>query len=325
MMGMRTRGVSYMSGVHEPDEVARIMRTIRHDLSCTSVMVVDSDVDSLVEAAAIALAEGLDVVVRPHPGNVRARALLDHLRTAAVAAEGLRASAPGKVSLIVGNELSMTTPGIVPGLGELSRLMVILRARSLLRRRISRRVNQLLVRAAEVARGHFGGPIGYCAAMWEEVDHGPFDFVGVNLYRTGTDAAGYRRRVADLVASAGKPVVITEFGCGAQVGGDVRGPGSFLVVNWLVDPPRIKGGVERDESVQAAYLAELVDVYDDVGVDGCFAFTFCMADFPHRPEDPAHDLDLAGFGLVAVPPDDVANWRPKEAFHALARAYAALA
>src|SRR3712207_1589511 len=107
MVRMRTRGVSYMSGVHEPDEVARIMRTIRHDLSCTSVMVVDSDVDSLVEAAAIALAEGLDVVVRPHPGNVRARAALEHLRTAAVAAEGLRASAPGKVTLIVGNELSM--------------------------------------------------------------------------------------------------------------------------------------------------------------------------------------------------------------------------
>lgn len=190
------------------------------------------------------------------------------------------------------------------------RLALILRAERLLRRRITRGVDRLLTRAAAVAREHFGGPVGYGAAMWEHVDHEPFDFVGVNLYRTGTDTTGYRLRVRDLVASAGKPVVITEFGCGAQIGGDHRGPGSFQVVNWFADPPRVKDGHARDETVQAAYLADLVAVYAAEGVEECFAFTFCMPDFPHRPDDPAHDLDLAGFGLVAVPPDDVCNWRP---------------
>ncbi|WP_433157030.1 hypothetical protein [Kribbella sp. CA-247076] len=323
-MGLRTRGVSYTSGIHPVDEVRRIMRVIHHDLSCTSVMLIDTEVDSLMEVARIALDEGLDVVVRPHLPDARAGAVLEHLRAMALAAEKLRASYPSRVTLLVGTEFSLTARGIVPGPHQMVRLPLILRARPLLRRRITRRVNRLLTAAAAVAREHFHGPVGYGAAMWEDVDHTPFDFVGVNLYRAGTDTEGYRRRVRELVTSAGKPVVITEFGCGAQVGGDLRGPGSFLVVNWFADPPRIKDGHVRDEAVQASYLTDLIDLYAAEGVDGCFAFTFCMPDFPHRPDDPTHDLDLAGFGLVAVPPDDPSNWQPKQAFHALAQKYAAL-
>jgi hypothetical protein len=265
------------------------------------------------------------VVVRPHLPDARAAAVLEHLRVMATGAEELRAAHAGRVTLLVGTEFSLTARGIVPGPHQMLRLALILRARRLLRRRITRRVNRLLADAAVVAREHFGGPVGYGAAMWEKVDHTPFDFVGVNLYRTGTDTIGYRRQVRELVASTDKPVVITEFGCGAQVDGDRRGPGSFQVVNWFADPPTIKAGHIRDETVQAAYLAELIDVYATEGVDGCFVFTFCMSEFPHRPDDPAHDLDLAGFGIVAVSPEDAGQWRPKEAFHAVARKYAALA
>ncbi len=325
MAALRTRGVSYTSGIHPADEVRRVMRAIRGELSCTSVMLIDSEVDSLVEAARIALDAGLDVVVRPHLPDARAAAVLEHVRVMASAAEELRTAHPGRVTLLVGTEFSLTARGIVPGPHQMLRLALLLRAHRLLRRRITRRVNRLLADAAVVARAHFGGPVGYGAATWEQVDHSPFDFVGVNLYRTGSDTTGYRRQVRDLVASTDKPAVITEFGCGAQVGGDRRGPGSFQVVNWFTEPPRVKAGHARDEAVQAAYLAELIDLYDTEAVDGCFVFTFCMPDFPHRPDDPAHDLDLAGFGIVAVSPEDPSRWQPKQAFHAVARKYATLA
>ena len=36
------------------------------------------------------------------------------------------------------------------------------------------------------------------------------------------------------------------------------------------------------------------------------------------------DLDMAGFGLVRVAPDGPLAWRPKAAFHEVARRYGAL-
>ena len=322
--GLRDRGISYHSGTHATDDVRRVMRTVRRDLSCSSVMVIDSDIESLVEAARIALDEGLDVVVRPQLADAAANVVLEHLGRMATSAEQLRLEFPLRVSLLVGTEFSLTARGIVPGVHQLIRLELILRARWLLRNRIERRLNRLLEDAAAVARERFGGPVGYGAAMWEIVDHTPFDFVGVNLYRTGTDVDAYRRTVRELVTSSDKPVVVTEFGCGAQLHGDRRGPGAFRTVHWFADPPTVKPGYVRDENVQAAYLEDLIDVYADEGVSGCFAFTFCMTDFPHRPDDPRHDLDMAGFGVVAVSPSDPAMWRPKAAFHALGRSYASL-
>lgn len=48
-----------------------------------------------------------------------------------------------------------------------------------------------------------------------------------------------------------------------------------------------------------------------------------MPGYP-RHDDPRHDLDRAGFGVVAVGEHDQASWTPKEAFHAVARRYAGL-
>jgi hypothetical protein len=92
-------------------------------------------------------------------------------------------------------------------------------------------------------------------------------------------------------------------------------------VNWFAQPPRIRDGHVRDEGVQAAYLAELIDLYADAGVHGCFVFTFAMPDFPHHP-DPRHDLDMAGFGVVKALPDG--RCEPKQAFGEVARRYSGL-
>jgi hypothetical protein len=315
------RGISYAAGSHDPTGTRRVMRTIRQDLHCTTVMVLDSDVDTLVDACRIALEEDLDVWVRPHLPDRRPPALREHLGRLAERAEELRRAHPDRVTLMVGSEFSLTSRGIVPGPRTFLRLPLVLRWGRFLRPRITRRLARLLPTMLAVARAHFAGPITYAAASWEDVDWTSFDLVGVNLYRFGTDPAAYATRVRGLVSSSDKPVVVTEFGCGAQVGGDVRGPGSFRIVNWFATPPRVREGHERDEATQAAYLSDLIDLYDEVGVHGCFVFTFVMPEFPHDPADPAHDLDMAGFGIVKVPAGEPSAWEPKLAFEAVAQRY----
>lgn len=187
------------------------------------------------------------------------------------------------------------------------------------RRRINRRLHRLLARTVAIARRRFQGPLTYSAAGWEEVDWAPFDLVGVSLYRGARNQATYTDRLRGLVRdNAGKPVVITEFGCGAFTGADLRGAGSFQIVDWFAEPPRIRDDHPRDESVQARYLGELIDLYDAEGVHGCFVFTFAMPDFARR-EDPSLDLDKAGFGVMAVTEDGV--YQRKEAFGEVARRY----
>jgi hypothetical protein len=317
------RGVSYLCDGVPGDALHRDLSAIRHDLRCTAVMLIGADGDALVGAARAALDVGLDVHLRPHVPDRRRRELLAHLAGTARAAEQLRTRFPGRVTLLVGSEFSHTAPGIVPGPRSFVRLQVVLRWRRVLRRRVTRRLDALLVEAVATARRHFTGPLTYAAAGWEEVDWSRFDVVGVSLYRGGTDPAAYRDRLRALVRGHRKPVVITEFGCGAFVGADRRGAASFRIVDWFADPPRVRDGHVRDEGAQAGYLGELIDLYAAEGVHGCFAFTFVMRDFPHRA-DPAEDLDMAGFGLVKVPPDDPLTWAPKAAFHTVAEHYRAL-
>lgn len=323
MDGLAVRGISYLVEDVPPEAVRADLRVVREELRCTTVMLIGADPRELADAGRCALELGLDVWVRPQLVDARPRQLRKHLARVAAAAEELRRRYPGRVTLLVGSEFSLTSRGLVPGRWTFLRLQVVLRWRRFFDRRITRRLDALLADLLATARRAFGGPVTYAAAFWERVDWSGFDVAGVNLYRLGDDPAGYERRLRALVAEAGKPVVVTEFGCGAHAGADRRGPGSFLIVDWFAQPPRVRAGHVRDEGVQAAYLAELIDLYADAGVHGCFVFTFAMPDFPHRP-DPCHDLDLAGFGVVAVLPEGPARWVPKQAFREVAQRYARL-
>jgi hypothetical protein len=323
MSGLAVRGISYTVGDIPLESVRADLRVIREDLHCTAVMLIGTDPQELAEAARHALDVGLDVYLRPYLADVRPPRLRAHLAGVAATAEALRLRYPGRVTLLVGSEFSLSSRGMVPGRWVFLRLQVILRWRRYLDRRITRRLNALLTDLLAVARREFAGPVTYAASFWERVDWSAFDVVGVNLYRLGDDPAGYERRLRALVAEAGKPVVVTEFGCGAHLGADRRGPGSFRIVNWFAQPPRVRDGHVRDEGVQAAYLAELIDLYADAGVHGCFVFTFAMPDFPHHP-DPSHDLDMAGFGVVKALPDGPRQWAPKQAFGEVARRYGRL-
>lgn len=320
-MALAIKGVSYNTDGTAAEAVRRDLRTIRDELHCTTVMLNGTDGERQIEAARHALDIGLDVWIQSHQVDRPHRATLAHLAAVADAAEELRVEHPGRVTLVVGCEFSLCSPGMVPGPGVYVRLQVILRWRRLFDRRITRRLKVLLDAALTTARASFNGPVTYGAAFWEDVDWSGFDIVGVNLYRLGTDTDEYAERVQTLVREAGKPVVVTEFGCGAHYGAEKTGPGSFRIVNWFAVPPRVRPGNVRDEHTQARYLGELIDLYEARGVHGCFVFTYAMPDFPHHP-NPAHDLDMAGFGLVKTASDDPAQREPKEAFHEVAGKYA---
>jgi hypothetical protein len=307
-------GVSYLVG--PTDEARRDLEVIARELHCDTVMLIGGDVPRLIAAARTALDLGLDVHLRPDATDMSQSRMLEMLAAVAAAAEVLRVDHAERVTLLVGSELSHAVPGIVPGLRSFLRLRLIIRHHRLLRRRIDKRLNRLLVRAAAVARRRFHGPLTYAAAGWEAPDWSLFDLVSLSLYRTARNRDTYVGGLRSLVRdSGGKPVVVSEFGCGAFTGADDRGAGSFQIVDWLADPPRIRGEHPRDEAVQARYLTELIDLYDAEGVYGCFVFTFVMPDFPHR-DDPSLDLDKAGFGLIAVSEDGTR--RRKAAFNAVA-------
>jgi hypothetical protein len=319
---LTVRGISYLVGEASADARPLDLEVIARELRCNTVMLIGGDVNRLVDAARTALETGLGVYIQLHVPDLPQRNLLEHLDAIAQMAEVLRREYPDRVTLLVGSEFSHTAPGIVPGPKSFLRLKLILRLQPVLRRRIDRRLHRLLTAAVTTARRRFDGPVTYSAAGWEHVDWSLFDLVGVSLYRSGRNQATYTDRLRSIVRHHDKPVVITEFGCGAFTGADLRGAGSFQIVNWFTASPHIRGDHPRDETVQARYLGELIDQYNAEGVHGCFVFTFVMPDFPHR-EDPRLDLDKAGFGVVAVTEDGTS--RPKEAFHEVARRYGDIA
>ena len=58
--------------------------------------------------------------------------------------------------------------------------------------RLGRDLNAFLADAVAAVRPAFGGPLTYSSGMWEDVDWGPFDMVGVDLYRDASNEATYR-------------------------------------------------------------------------------------------------------------------------------------
>ena len=79
---------------------------------------------------------------------------------------------------------------------------------------------------------------------------------------------------------------------------------------------------------QAAYLSELLEIFETEGVDSAFVYLFALYNLPHRPDrDPRDDLDLASVGIVKVLDGHNGStypdmpWEPKAAFAAVAERY----
>lgn len=328
---MKQRGINYDTGTRyigdaltrptfELAEVSRDLRAIAGELHCNSVGFYGSDLERIVAAARLAQQQGLGVMMQLRAIDADRHELLAAVRSASQAAQSLCAQAP--VILNIGCELSLFMRGLLPGRSFLTRMKSLALLRPLLPW-INRRLNRVLSETLAEARHQFDGQIIYSAGVWEDIDWRPFDLAGVDLYR---DKDNVRTYAADVRrwAALGKPLVITEFGCCAFQGAELRGGGGWLAVDHTAIPPRVKDGYVRDEAVQARTIGELLDIYVAEGVEGAYLFEFLSASNPHH-EDARHDLDMAGYGIVRTSTDEPGRWHPKEAYRTLQEKYSRLA
>lgn len=331
---MRVKGISYSTGAFtaegtsqdpfDPDLVERELRVIHDDLHCNAVRVVGGDPDRLEIAATHAAAIGLEVWFCPFTLDRTTDELLTLFADCAARAERLRQRG-AEVVFVTGAELTLLNTGFLPGDTFTDRLALLAepaRPRELLPQ-LPARLNTFLGQAARVVRERFGGSVTYAAVPYERIDWTPFDFIGVDAYKSIEVADRYAHDIQSLVTQ-GKPVAITEFGCTTHRGAADLGARGIGMINWdSAGVPHLKGEYVRDEAKQAAYPRESLDIFVAAGVDSAFWTIFADYSLPHR-DDPREDLDLASFGVVKVLegrrgetyPD--MPWEPKAAFITLA-------
>ncbi|MDG4830407.1 hypothetical protein O7627_13970 [Solwaraspora sp. WMMD1047] len=110
----------------------------------------------------------------------------------------------------------------------------------------------------------------------------------MDVYRSAETAGGFAASFTDgmrSLARQGKPVAITEFGSATYGGAGDRGTHGLEIVEYdeRGGPVRLDGEYARDEAGQAAYLRELLAVFDAGGVDAAFVFIFALYDHPAPP------------------------------------------
>ncbi|MDP9869118.1 MULTISPECIES: hypothetical protein [Streptosporangium] len=336
---MRAKGISYDTGFvkngansrkrFDPDMVERELRIIRDDLHCTAVRVMGGDPERIELAAAHAADLGLEVWFSPYPIELTAEEMLSLFADCAERAERLRRGG-AEVVFVVGAELSLMSPGFLPGDSIDERVASLSRPDRVREQigEVSARVNDFLGTAVQLVRERFGGKTTYASVPLERVDWALFDIVSMDLYRSAEIADRFADGVRGLVAQ-GKPVAITEFGADGYQGAGERGALGLEIVEYDENGPvRLNGNYARDEVGQATYVRELLEAFDAGGVDSTFVFTFALYDHVHRPDgDPRDDLDLAGYGIVKVYEDRLGAtypdmpWEPKAAFTTLAEYY----
>jgi hypothetical protein len=339
---MRAKGMTYDTGFvgrggnsregFDPRLVRRELAIIRDDLHCNAVQITGGDPERLELAARHAAELGLEVWFSPYPIDLTIAEILTLFADCAQRAERLRVEG-AEVVFVAGVELSIMNRGFVDGdrLEErLARLLTDPDGRLERLADVRSRLHDFLGEAVALVRERFRGKVTYAAIPFEGVDWEVFDFVTFELIRSAEVADQYRDGVRTLVAQ-GKPVAITGFGTATWRGASDIAPRSMEILESdeaTGVPLRLTGTYQRDEAGQAAYLSELLEIFDSEGVDSAFVFLFALYNLPHRPEaDPRDDLDLASPGIVKVLegrngttyPD--LPWEPKAAFAAVADSY----
>ncbi|MES9507571.1 abortive phage infection protein [Streptomyces sp. NPDC000609] len=328
--GLTHRGICYTIGAGETPgtawSAARMredLRAIRNDLHATSVEVTGDGVDRLNATASEAAELGLHIWLQPTLGDRPATEILDHLAETGRHLERLRRQG-ARADLSVGCEFWLFVPGIVPGANAEERIRNLV-AGNYDPRQMARRLSAFTARAAKVGRSVFGGKLSYAAAQDDEVDWSLFDIVGIDYYSYFPDRADYVRELRRYLRW-GKPLAITEFGTCTYAGAPEQGGMGWDTIDYTKQPPEIKGDLVRSERTQAAYLTELLGVFEEMGLYAAMAFEFLTPDAPHSPV-PRYDLDMASYAVVKPikdrfdDPESDWHWEPKQAFHALARCY----
>lgn len=337
---MRIKGVTYDTGFinsgvstkenFEPGIVKREMQIIKNDLHCNAVRITGGDADRLEITARLAADAGLEVWYCPFPCNLTMKELKSFLVDCAERAERIRSNG-AEVVFLTGSEISFVTKGFFSD-DELNDRLQLLKEPIKLREKIPAvraKVNAFLTETVQLVRKKFHGKISYASIPFEGVDWNLFDIVATDgAYRNSNNAAFFEKGVRSLV-SQGKPVAITEFGCGTYSGAADKGGLGIWMVDWVDGRPvNLNGNYTRNESEQAFYMLELLRIFDAEGVDAAFATTFAAYNLPHR-EDPIYDLDVSSYGLVKVYEDKFGetypdmHWEPKESFKLLAEYFKA--
>jgi hypothetical protein len=340
---MRRRGVTYDTGTVfsgpgykiptrpklDLATAERELQIARDDLHCNAVRLGGSYPDRLVRVAERALALGLEVWLSPALFGRPPEETLRALASAAEQAERLRQQHPDRVVLIMGAELTLMMPGIVPGRDFADRTREAITRVKAGDGGASGRLDEFLGRASAAVRAVYRGPLTYASLIWEDVDWDRFDIIGVDHYRDARIKDRYTAMLEPLLAR-GKPVVVTEFGMrtyqGAASGGGELGFGIFDLKSVFLHQLPLVGRLVRDEAMQARELTETLAILDAAGVDGAFVAEFVTAGAT-TSDRPRYDLDLNAFSLVktyrhekgATYPD--MRWEPKQSFSAVADFY----
>jgi hypothetical protein len=231
---------------------------------------------------------------------------------------------------VAGCELTFFMKGLVDGETSFDRMGTFMKPWRLLKSTLvkgsyNKRLNRFLSGTVSDIREVFHGKITYASGPWEKVDWSPFDLVGINYYRDEGNRDTYRERLREY-KKGGKPVAVTEFGCCTYKGAEDKGGYGWAIVDRSKEPPRLKGHYVRDEEVRSKYLMELVQIFEEEGMDGAFVFTFVSPTYPYH-DDPQFDLDKASYSIVKTYSDRTGNaypgmpWDPKRSFIYLAEHY----
>ncbi len=326
---MRAKGIAYDTGFvrhgeispekFDLDTVRRDLTVIRDDLHCNAVHLVGGDPERLERAAEIAAGLGLEIWFSPYPLELTPPEVLALFADSARRAERVRA-AGAEVVFVTGVELSIMNSGFMPGDDVMQRLSRLLEKPERMRE-VSVHLNEFLAEAVTAVREHFGGRLTYACIPFENPDWTLFDIRSFELIRSAEVAGVYAESIRNLVAQ-GQPVAITGFTTAAWRGSGAVAPRSMEIVEFDEAglPVRVKDGYVRDEEEQATYLREVLEVFEAEKVDGAFVYLFALGSYPHRPDDPSRDLDMASPGIVKVYDDG--SWEPKAAFGAVAEIYA---
>ncbi len=327
---MRAKGINYDTGFFpggktsrprfDASAVRRELEFIAKDLHCDAVRITGGDLNRLKMASEFAASAGLGVWLSPFPTEMTRDELLPYFGRSAEIAETLRGNG-ASVVFVAGCEMSVFVSGFLPGRDAYQRLAALSSPDPALLPELADvpvRFNSFLSEVVATVRARFGGQVTYASATWEPVDWTPFDIVSVDAYRDAQNADGYADQLRQYL-SHHKPLAVTEFGCCTYRGAGDRGGAGWAIVDESTNPPRIRGEFVRDEFEQVRYMRDLISLFEEVGVDIAFWFTFAGYRLPHR-RDPRLDLDLASFGVVKMLNNK--DWEPKEAYFSLAELYA---
>jgi len=301
---------------------------IKNELHCDAIKISGYDISRLSKASEFALEQGLQVWFAPSYIDATKEEAIRYYIDCAIAAEKLR-SKYDNVIFVAGFESSLFLTGFEKGDTIYDRLATMFTAWNMIlnklgfRQSIHKNLNIFLNGVVGIVKAHFNGKLTYASGTWEKIDWSIFDFVGIDHYRAFYNKLSYAKELRGYY-KFNRPVVVLEFGCCAYKGGDDKGPIGWAITEVIDGKQIIKGEPPvRDETVQANYITELLDIFKHEPIHGAFVFTFVNPRYKYN-NDPKLDLDLASYGIVR-PVEGKAYkglpWVPKEAFYKLADYY----